>query len=100
MVVFVVFNGFKQTFSIKPLLSLKCSNNFLIQQIRSLHNSKLLALYRDDLLLVLQSRWHDLKTGTLRLVEFVPVMLANLINRDSLVWVCVENSIDHVFSFS
>ena len=58
VVVFVVLDRFEQTFSVEPLLSFKVGDNFLVKQVRSLHEGKRFATFLDDIRMRwLQSRW-------------------------------------------
>ena len=100
VVVFVVLDRFEQTFSVEPLLSFKVGDNFLVKQVRSLHEGKRFATFLDDIRMRwLQSRWRHMEPRCLRLAEVVPGVLPDLVNCYTLVGVGNEDLIDHVACF-
>ena len=95
---FIVFYGFQKTFFVETLLFLQSLNYLLIQKVWSLNYFVSLSTFHNCLRRCCLYLWRAyVKSLSLRFVKFVPWVVSNLCDWNSIRWVSYKDFLYHVF---
>lgn len=97
MVMFIVFYRFQKALSVKTLLFLEVLDNFLVQKVGSLNYFVSLSTLHHCLRSCGLNIWGtDVKTLGFRLVQFIPRVISDLRDCNTVCWVRDEDFLNHI----